>query len=164
MFLLGFVIAWRLFRTPVSLTDPANITALDELESALRPPINTPSSFTKPAVISGAARISVREQLPGFSVALDKVELGQDYWIAIRESRDNEPGNILGAQRFRAGTYENVLVELLRDTIGGESYYAELRQDNGDDTFSIEDDTPVTDVSGKGVLVLFSVIGSPMRQ
>ena len=163
MFSLGFVIAWRTFRTPALLKNPANVSALDELESALRSPIDTPSSFANPAFSLGSARMTIHEQLPGSRVMLDKIELGQDYWIAIREFRDEAPGNILGAQRFRAGTYENISIELLRDTIGGESYYAELRHDNGDGEFSITDDVSVVDASGNGVLVLFSVIGSPMR-
>ena len=98
--------------------------------------------------------VSVSGQAAGSSVALSKVKIVKDSWVAIREDSDGEFGRILGAAWFPTGTNENVSVELLRNTQSGEKYYTVLYVDNGDHQFNTKTDALVTE-NGKPASQVF---------
>lgn len=107
--------------------------------------------------VSSKSSITVSDQPAGLRVVVDSVTLEGSGWIAIHEDNDGKLGNILGAQRFDAGTYKG-LVDLLRNTVEGGVYYAVLYSDNGDNLFDHKKDAIVTDKSGKVVKSTFNAI------
>ncbi|MCX6736085.1 MAG: hypothetical protein NTZ13_03310 [Candidatus Parcubacteria bacterium] len=98
--------------------------------------------------------VSVSGQAAGSSVALSKVKIVKDGWVAIREDEEGEFGRILGAAWFPTGTNENVSVELLRNTQSGGKYYTVLYVDNGDHQFSTKTDILVME-NGKPASQVF---------
>ncbi len=101
--------------------------------------------------------VSVMNQAAGLNVVVDSVTLASSGWVAIHENQDGQPGNILGAQRFDAGTYSGA-VELLRETVPGGSYYAMLHRDNGDGAFSPSSDAPVLGADGRAITAAFAAL------
>lgn len=89
--------------------------------------------------------VTVSNQNSGNVVLVQSVVLREDGWVAVREIIDSEMGNILGAARLSSGMYENVKVELLRPTEGGEEYSVVIYRDNGDRNFDFNFDSLVID-------------------
>jgi len=81
---------------------------------------------------------------------------GANGWVVIHESSNGAPGNILGAQRFDAGAYSGGSVELLRDTLAGQTYFAMLHLDNNDKSFDHNTDLPVLDDTERIVMTSFN--------
>ena len=90
---------------------------------------------TDSAMMESKNSVSVSDQLAGFAVQIDRATLAEDGWIVIAEDVEGEPAYLLGASRRDAGTYENVDVELLRNTEEGNTYYAVIYKDDGDKQF-----------------------------
>lgn len=107
------------------------------------------------AVLLGTTSISVGDNKPGLMIALSRVSLENDAWIAIHEDQEGIPGKILGAKRYRKGTTEETSIELLRQTAAG-TYYAMVHTDDGNGTFDHTKDTPVLE-NGSPVAVKFTV-------
>ena len=61
-------------------------------------------------------------------------------WVAVRENNNDVMGRILGAQKVTAGSHENVIVELLRNTAPNVMYAVVIYKDDGDDTFDFRTD------------------------
>lgn len=95
---------------------------------------NQPPAETA-GLIVGDYTIAVLDQPPGNSVIVSKVVAKNVSWVVIREDRDGELGNILGAQRVQPGEHVNIRVELLRGTVEAGKYYAMIYSDNGDMIF-----------------------------
>lgn len=91
--------------------------------------------------------VQVKDQKAGASVFVSLVRLQRSGWVVIREDVSGAMGNILGARRFDAGESQGV-VELLRGTVAGGTYYAVLYLDDGDKMFDHTKDTPITGGSG----------------
>ncbi|MCI0565621.1 hypothetical protein L0Y46_00330 [bacterium] len=111
-------------------------------------------------MVSGGFNITVGDQFPGRVVTLPSVEVGKDSWVSIREDNPaapGTPGSILGASRFRAGTYTDASIELLRGTTEGGTYYATIHADDGDDEFNYEKDLPFAGSDGKELTQAFRV-------
>lgn len=106
--------------------------------------------------------IIVTEQPAGNTVAVSLVTVEKESWVAVHEERNGKPGNILGAQLFSAGTNSGV-VELLRATDTGKTYYAVLRGDDGDRQFDYTKDLPLTDSTGKEISVPFTTIAKTVN-
>ena len=94
------------------------------------------------------AKLNVLDQLAGSMVSVGVVEMPVNGWVVVHEERDGGPGNILGAQRFDAGSYTGGQVELLRTTTIGGKYYVMLHSDNGDKLFDHKLDLPLGSESG----------------
>ncbi len=75
-------------------------------------------------------------------------------WVAVYESRDGKPGNVLGAGLFSADQQSGT-VDLLRGTIAGQTYFVTEQTDNGDHRFSLKDDALVL-VGGQPVWISFT--------
>jgi len=108
-------------------------------------------------ILAGEHAIYVRDQAPGFSVAVEMAVFAKDGWVAVHEDAEGAPGNILGAGRFPAGEHSGE-VELLRATVPGGNYYAMLHEDDGDGVFDFSKDMPVRDTAGNIVQMQFTAI------
>lgn len=87
-------------------------------------------------------------------IVVSNVSVEVPTWIVIYESRDGEPGNVLGAALFTA-TRKSGTVDLLRTTLPGQGYFASEARDDGDRMYSIEKDTPVRDGEGNQLWMRF---------
>lgn len=135
--IIGFLGAWLPMRESTM-----NI-AIDEL-----------SDKTTGIAISGGNAISVRNQAPGVNVDIELVTLENTGWVVIHENNNGALGNALGAQLFDAGANSGA-VELLRGMEKGETYYATIRQDDGDRAFDLTKDLLLSDETGNPVQVEF---------
>lgn len=102
--------------------------------------------------------ITVSDQLAGLVVTVDRVVLAQSGWLVIQEERDGKPASLLGAGRKDAGTYEQVPVELLRNTEEGNIYYAVIYIDDGDRQFDNKKDMPIITRDGNPVMDAFEIV------
>ncbi len=160
-FVLGFVVAWGIFGKNVSLApvsetgDGSDATSTEEAVEPLGEKGGTPPSS---ASQTGEGSIVVSDQAAGDAVSLASVTLEASGWVAVREDRDGEPWNILGAKWFSSGTTLNEQVNLLRATTPGGVYYVEFRSDDGDRDFDIKKDLPFLDSEGKILRVSFETL------
>ena len=90
--------------------------------------------------------VSVIDQEAGNVVHIAQAVFEKEAWVAIREDRDGQLGNILGAYRYPAGTNSGS-VELMRGTIAGNIYYAVIYIDDGDKEFDFKKDALVEENS-----------------
>ncbi len=114
------------------------------------PTSGTPEITTKKpdaVAVSGTNAVSVDDQPAGVLVSVTMLTLSQPGWIAVREVIDGVSGNILGAHRYDPGLYL-AEVELLRPTVAGHTYRAELFIDNGDKQFDLATDAPIKNDAG----------------
>jgi hypothetical protein len=100
------------------------------------------------ATIPSKALINVVDQKPGIMVSIGSVDMPADGWVVVHEDRNGTPGNILGAQRFDAGSYAGGQIELLRTTLIGGQYYVMLHADDGDKLFDHKLDLPLAPTAG----------------
>jgi hypothetical protein len=104
--------------------------------------------------LSGENAILVRDQKPGIIVNVELVTLENAGWVVIHEDNNGLLGNALGAQLFLAGVNSGT-VELLRGMEAGNTYYAVVRQDDGDGAFDLAKDLLLSDERGNPVQVNF---------
>jgi len=100
--------------------------------------------------------ISVNDQPAGLKVDIISVTISKDGWAVVHENTDGVPGNILGAQRFDAGTWDGS-IDLLRNTEEGNMYYVMLHIDNGDKEFDHKKDLPILE-GGSPVMATFNAV------
>ena len=127
-----------------SSTDDTGMTASD----------STMQTGTTASMTAGtSATFSVASpQTAGTSISITNMSLSQPTWIVVYESNGGTPGNILGAGLFFS-TDTSGTVQLLRTTVAGQSYLVTAAVDNGDKLFSIKDEMPVLDQTGKQVWI-----------
>ncbi len=128
----GYVLGIR------GINPPQSETAADELDS---------SRLDEKSTLTEKYSLEVADQNPGLSVVIQNVHMTVAGWVTIRENLDGEPGKILGAQMFNPEDTSGE-VTLLRSTLPGNTYFAELRSDNGDRMFSVIDDAPLSSSLG----------------
>ena len=75
-------------------------------------------------------------------------------WVVIYENYNGQPGNVLGAGLFVAGRTSGV-VDLLRGTLPGQTYFAGESRDDGDHMYSMDNDPAVRDANGNPVWIKF---------
>jgi hypothetical protein len=92
-------------------------------------------------------------QSAGTSVTVSNIIVTNPTWVVVYEDNNGKPGNALGAAFFISGR-TNGVVDLLRNTIAGQTYLVTEAQDNGSRVFSLAD-APVLDQSGNQVWVQF---------
>lgn len=103
--------------------------------------------------------VSVSDQPAGTSVSVAAISMDKRGWVVIHQDDHGAPGWVLGARRLEPGSYTNEAVDLLRPTVPGSVYYAMLHGDDGVDTFDLHKDLPITDASGKPVMMRFQTTG-----
>jgi len=115
---------------------------------------NIPVSSTSNNMSEGGYTVSVVDQKAGEIVYASQLVFEKEGWLAIREQIDGQIGNILGVQRYPAGTHTGV-VKLLRSTESRRTYYAVVFVDDGDREFDFKKDAKLTDDKGNVVTAIF---------
>lgn len=79
-----------------------------------------------------ASTISIpTEQAPGLFVTVSQIVLETAGWVVVYDDLNGQPGSILGARYYPAGTYQDVNFTLQVGTTAGNTYYALLHSDDG---------------------------------
>ena len=90
-----------------------------------------------------AKNLVVKDQSAGGRVEVENIDATETLWIAIREEKEGQLGNILGAQKVFAGVGQKVIIELLRPTVSSGAYRVVLYREVGDPAFNYREDTLV---------------------
>lgn len=141
--IIGFLGTWVSMREPADKI--ANVDINDEISE---------DDEASGAVLSDRNAILVRDQKAGTNVDIELVTLENVGWVVIHEDNNGALGNALGAQLFDVGKSKGV-VELLRGTEAGKTYYATIRQDDGDHAFDLTKDILLLDEAGNPIQVKF---------
>lgn len=154
-----------------SNTDTALKEALQEKVSALTEQLKekqkaalissgtpTLSSNSVSATISSSASISVKNQKAGNKAIVDSVTFSNPGWLVVYEYTGSRLGRVLGAFYRGAGSYKDVDVDLLQNTIPGLVYAVTVSSDDGDRNYNFRLDIPVVDSNGKTILGSFTAL------
>lgn len=119
----------------------------------------TPKAETAtPAVkLVGGSGLKVDDQSAGSEVQIASVSHTGTVWVAVRELKNGEPWNVLGARRLEDGMNDTI-VYLLRNTTAGATYIVTLYKENGDGVFDKHSDTEVKNADGDLVAVKFKAL------
>ncbi|MDO8548221.1 MAG: hypothetical protein Q7R71_00945 [bacterium] len=99
-------------------------------------------------------------QEAGTTVAVSHVSVEEPTWVIIYDDEGGFPGKALGAQLFfppSDGGETSGTVSLIRNTLPGHRYLAGERVDDGDHTFSSQNDTLVTTANGNALTIQFTI-------
>lgn len=113
----------------------------------------TSAATTTPGLGSSDSLSVASPQKAGTSVAIQKAVVSEPTWVVVYESRNGQPGNILGAALFFPNQPQGS-VELLRGTMAGQTYFVTRQSDNGDRKFSKTD--PLVLEGGQAVWASFT--------
>src|SRR3989338_1724903 len=108
--------------------------------------ISTISTSTTSAAVGSALpakNLVVKDQSAGGRVEVENIDATETLWMAIREEKEGQLGNILGAQKVFAGVGQKVIIELLRPTVSSGAYRVVLYREVGDPAFNYREDTLV---------------------
>ena len=150
-FVLGFGSAWISFKGQKTVVADNNSNADTPTENFLSTSLQ--GSEGNDSEIVSASRVSFRvlDQAPAKSVFIAEVLTETSVWVVIVENIDGVHGNIIGAGLFDVGESAGV-VELLRGTVEGGTYYAVLHHEDSDLTqnrsFDLKTDVPAETLSG----------------
>lgn len=119
----------------------------------------TPSTDSSGLII-GKNAIYVAEQSPGQSISVAVVRLEEPGFVVIHEDANGAPGKVLGASNLLpTGETKNLgPIGLSRATTDGETMYAMLHIDDGDDAFEATSDKPAKNsISEEPVMTIVTV-------
>ncbi len=165
--IIGFLIGWGIYGRESGVkseregrTASSTLDFNDEFESDFdlddETPVKSGSLSSPSATVGGTtASFSVSAQAAGLTVNVMNVKADAPTWVAVRDYRGGQLGNVLGARRIEQ-SQAGVAVQLLRSTKAGETYAVVLYRDNGDKLFSHQTDTLVT-ANGAAVVGTFTV-------
>jgi len=110
-------------------------------------------SMTDEAMVDSS--VAVSSQAVGSSLTIDSAVFVKPGYIVIHEQVDGAPGPVIGnSVLYTADTYENVSVDLGRESVSGETLYAMLHDDDGDSEYVFPGaDEPTVDSAGDVVLM-----------
>jgi len=149
------VMVWKLDNTPAKETadDMAESTRSSEntdekTGEAIRATttgsiLSQAGAWPLPPEIPSNTRIglTVLDQPAGNTVDVSGLSIANKQWIGVYDDRSGAPGWIMGAARVHAGDTVGK-VELLRAMVAGNSYYAVILNDDGDESFNRLSDLP----------------------
>lgn len=150
----GLIVGYVLFDRPTTVLSPTGkeLTRGDSKTAA--------NKSTNPT--SSSDLLSVKEQIPGDVVLVDRVVMEKAGWVAIHDDLGGQPGNILGAYYLPAGEHSGQLVPLLRGMKDETSYIAVIHNDDGDKVFDYKLDLPRLN-NGQMEATTFSVVAASPR-
>ncbi|MFP4539770.1 MAG: hypothetical protein ACLFNN_02420 [Candidatus Paceibacterota bacterium] len=107
-------------------------------------------------------KVTVEDQKAGNTVKISELSLSEDRWVVVREDREGELGNILGAKLFSKDDTEGQM-ELLRETEAEKEYKVILymvaeREKDRDRRFDTARDMPLIKEEGETVSVSFKTL------
>jgi len=162
-FVLGFGSAWLSFKSQDEKVVHVEEDKGNRVSAVVEVPNDEEGNEVAGAPV-GEVIISVDEQAPGKSVFVKEISSQKAVWVVIVEDIDGVHGSILGAGLFDVGETAGV-VELLRGTVEGGSYYAVLYGEDSvltqNRTFDLEKDVPLADSEGKVIEVKFQTSSVP---
>jgi hypothetical protein len=105
--------------------------------------ISQASAWPLPPEIPANTRVglTVADQEAGTVVNVSGLVIAGKKWIGVYDDRSGAPGWIMGATRVHEGDTV-AKVELLRTTVAGNTYYAVILNDDGDEVFNRLSDLP----------------------
>lgn len=114
---------------------------------------------TQASANGDGALLTIVDQPAGYAVIVAHLELPKSGWVAVHEVLPGDIiGNVLGAVRRDTGSYDAVVVDLLRATESGSSYAVVLYADNGNKEFDIRADIPITREDGTPIVERFAAL------
>ncbi len=114
--------------------------------------------------VSGSInRIVMSDQYPGNVVYLNSAQFANPGWVVIDADNAGTPGKILGETYFDAGINPGKIT-LSQPMIDGGTYYAVMYSDNGNKTFDVTKDQPLTDANGNVIMKVFHASASVSSQ
>lgn len=123
-----------------------------------------PSVATPESTVASDA-VTASDQAASNTVVVDFASFTQGGYVEIHEASAGKPGKIIGSSPYLpAGEQSNVEVQLSRTTKAGETLFAMLHSDDGDQKFNGKTDVPITDAEGNIVLTPFTIEGELMEK
>ena len=104
-------------------------------------------------ILKSDKQVEVNAQPAGGTVLVDSATLPEEGWIVVHEVISEVVANALGAARGSKGVNTAVTVNLLRGTVSGSTYAVVLYNDKADREFSLVTDMPLTNDSGKYIMI-----------
>lgn len=117
-------------------------------------PAGTVVGGTSPAMFPNGSLVVASPQTAGLEVAVSSIIVQVPTWVVIYENFNGQPGNVLGAALFTS-TRSSGVVDLLRGTLPGQTYFAGEARDDGDHMFSMVNDPAVRDENGNPTVLKF---------
>lgn len=151
---------WALAGHKSSPTDTASTTATTTSKTT------STGASTGTTAVTGTSSVGAETAFPsgslviaspqdaGLEIAVSKITVQVPTWVVIYENYNGQPGNVLGAGLFVSGRSSGV-VDLLRGTLPGQTYFAGEARDDGDHMFSMANDPAIRDGSGNPIVVKF---------
>lgn len=119
-----------------------------------QPTANNDQSASAGTPVSIAGLTIPSPQSAGLQIGISSVSVTAPTWVVIYENHNGQPGNALGAALFTSERQSGV-VELLRGTLPGQTYFAGEARDDGDHIFSLQNDPAVRDQNGNPLWLQF---------
>lgn len=112
-------------------------------------------------IIEESASLFVPQQASGTEVFIEKAFLPKGGYVVIHKEKDGKPGEVVGVSKLlKSGPNNNFTVEISKNSIEGDVFYAMLYGGNGDGKFDITTDKPTLDNSGNPVFIKFNIVKS----
>ncbi len=159
--LIGGLLVWVFSSTPTDKSVEKAVETDNTTETAKtdNTPKTAPVEVKKDVVTTpepkvstikaGDATLKADDQVAGKVVTIAESKYPAEAgWVVVRDYTDGVAGWVLGAARFN--TEEGLTptaVNLLRDTVAGNSYQVVYYSDNGDKVFDLGDDLVIDGVS-----------------
>ena len=154
--IVGLIIGWGWFSLGVDGTKvadtPSDASPTTETDTTSGAGVSTGSP---PAIVASSGALSLLSpQDAGLRAIVSQVSVAVPTWVVVYDNIGGKPGNALGAAMFFPGETAGD-VQLLRGTLGNQTYFAGEYVDNGDHIFSKQSDTQVMSITGSPLLVEF---------
>ncbi len=147
-------IAWAIGGHKNSTTDMAASTGGNMPATTTGTTTATGSSSGTQATFPSGSLVVSSPQNAGLQVVVSNVAVQAPTWVVIYENNNGKPGNVLGAALFTSDRASGV-VDLLRGTLSGQTYFAGEARDDGDHMFSMVNDQTVRDTSSNPIVLTF---------
>lgn len=115
---------------------------------------NSGGTGSTPILLSNISLNIPSPQNAGLEVVVASAAVSEPTWVVIYENNNGTPGNALGAALFTKDRQSGV-VELLRGTLPGQTYFAGEARDDGDHMFSMQKDLAIRDQNGNPLWLQF---------
>lgn len=143
--LIGGLLVWVFSSTPETKEAPVEETAKTIETTQTEVKADTTKVDAGAKIVVGKGSIVALDQKAGNKVTLGAATFPtKDGWVVVRDYMDGVPGNVLGAARY--GVEEGLIptsVELIRNTLVGNSYQVTFYVSGGATGFKSGEDTPI---------------------
>ena len=149
--IVGLVIGWFIGHGSFGVTADSKDVSEENTQEEINSAISAENEKISDALFANSSlsqesdsAILVNDQRAGSVVTVASVETDASVWVVVREDKDGVVGNILGASRVDSGASNNIVINLLRPTVVGQTYRIVLFKDDGDSKFDYKIDVPMT--------------------